>query len=312
MSQTRGLTLVGIYCLGLAVCANAFAEKKAIYNPDADARADIAAAVEKAAKENKHVLIQWGANWCGWCYKLHDFFAEDQKAKALLDAGYVVVLVDTDANRPLLAEMAVEPQGIPYLTVLDAAGKKLVDRETGSLETGSRHDPEKVNPFLKQWQPATETAEESVGTADERVAASVAQAGKEGKSVFVSVGAEWCGWCGKLDELLANEAVAPILRKHFVLLKLDQDKVDGTTAFRAANALDRSKGIPWYAALDNTGKVIATSDAKVDGNTGYPARPEEIDWFIEVLKRSAPDMDAADLARVEAEVRRIGKELLGE
>jgi hypothetical protein len=41
-------------------------------------------------------------------------------------------------------------------------------------------------------------------------------------------------------------------------------------------------------------------------------RPEEIDWFISVLKRSAPDKDAADLARIEAEVRRIAKELLGD
>jgi len=140
----------------------------------------------------------------------------------------------------------------------------------------------------------------------------VAQAGKDDKSVFVYIGADWCGWCHKLDELLANEVIAPVVQKHFIVLKLDQDKVEGTQAFRAANALDRSKGIPWYATLDGTGKVVATSDAKADGNTGYPGRPEEIDWFIGVVKRAAPAMDAAELAKVEAEVRRIGKELLGE
>jgi len=312
MSPKRNLLRAGVVCLSLAVCANAIAQKKAIYDSNADARADIAAAVERAAKENKHVLIQWGANWCGWCHKLHDFFAEDETAMTLLDAGYVMVLVDTDVNKALLEEMAVEPRGIPYLTVLDGAGKKLVDQETGALETGSRHDPDKVNPFLKKWQPAAKASAEAAGTAEEQVAASVAQAGKENKAVFVSVGAEWCGWCTKLDELLANEVIAPVVQKHFVVLKLDQDKVEGTEAFRAANALDRSKGIPWYAALDGTGKVIATSDAKADGNTGYPARPEEIDWFIGVVKRAAPGMDAADLAKVDAEIRRIGKALIGE
>ena len=312
MKSNSRYALAGLVALSILFSTASHAERKAIYNPQADAKADIAAAVERAAKENKHVLIQWGANWCGWCYKLHDFFAEDQNAKALLDAGYVTVLVDTDTNKALLEEMAVEPRGIPYLTVLDGTGKKLVDQDTGSLETGSRHDPEKVNPFLKKWQPAAGASGEASGTADERVAAAVAQAGKGGKSVFVSVGAEWCGWCTKLDELLANDVIAPIVQKHFVVLKLDQDKVEGTQAFRAANALDRSKGIPWYALLDGTGKLVATSDAKVDGNTGYPGRPEEIDWFLSVVKRAAPEMDAAELAKVEAEVRRIGKELLGE
>lgn len=312
MKSSPRYPLIVLVAVAIFLGTASHAEKKAIYDPHADAKADIAAAVERAAKENKHVLIQWGANWCGWCHKLHDFFAQDREAKALLDAGYITVLVDTDTNKALLEEMAVKPQGIPYLTVLDGAGKKLVDQETGALETGSRHAPEKVNPFLKKWQPALGAPGEVSGNADERVAAAVAQADKEGKSVFVSVGAEWCGWCTKLDELLANEVIAPVVQKHFVVLKLDEDKVERTRAFRAANALDRSNGIPWYAALDGTGKVIATSDAKADGNTGYPGRPEEIDWFISVVKRAAPTMDAADLAKVEAEVRRIGKELIGE
>lgn len=311
MKIMRRCATFGLTTAMVLMCFFAQAQKKAIYNPHADAKADIAAAVERAAKENKHVLIQWGANWCGWCHKLHAFFAEDRNAKALLEAGYVTVLVDTDANKALLEEMAVQPRGIPYLTVLDGRGKKLVDQDTGSLETGSAHDSEKVNAFLKQWQPTAERGETS-GSAEEQVAAAVAQADKAGKSVFVSVGADWCGWCHKLDELLANEVIAPVFEKHFVVLKLDQDKVEGAQAFRSAHALERSKGIPWYAALDGSGKVIATSDAKADGNTGYPGRPEEIDWFISVIKRAAPEMDAAALANIEAEVRRIGKELLGE
>lgn len=300
----------GVVGLALLFCVIALAEPKTIYNPDADARADIARALEKAQKANKHVLIQWGANWCGWCHLLHTFFSEDAEAKALLSESYEVVLVDTDVNKALLEEMKVAPKGIPYLTVLDASGKKLVDQETGALESGSRHDPAKVNTFLKQWRPTPTGSPETSATADERVSVAVAQAGKEGKSVFVSVGATWCGWCAKLDELLANATIAPILQQHFVFVKLDEEKDKGTTAFRAANALDRSKGIPWYAALDATGKVIATSDAKVDGNTGYPARDEEIEWFMEVLKRSAPKLDAAALATVEREVRRIGEELI--
>ncbi len=308
MNTKRHLITVLLLSLALASGGTAHGEREAIYKPGADARADIAAAVEKAGKENKRVLIQWGANWCGWCHLLHEFFEDDAEARALLAESYVVVLVDTDTNKALLEEMAVEPQGIPYLTILDGAGKKLVDQETGALETGSRHDPKKVNPFLKKWQPAA--AEESVqGNADEQVAAALKAAVKEGKGVFVSIGAEWCGWCKHLDALLANEIVGPIMRERFVLLKLDQEKVAGTKEFRAGHGSELSGGIPWYAALDATGEVVATSDAKA-GNTGYPAKPEEIAWFMGVIKRAAPGMDPAKAAQLEAEVRRIGQELV--
>ncbi|MFZ4770506.1 MAG: thioredoxin family protein, partial [Ferruginibacter sp.] len=45
----------------------AIAQENKLYNPEADAAKDIAAAIKKAAKEKKYVLIQAGGNWCGWC-----------------------------------------------------------------------------------------------------------------------------------------------------------------------------------------------------------------------------------------------------
>lgn len=305
MKTNRVAVAALVLGFGLLLAPGAHAERKAIYNPDADARADIQAAVAKAAKENKRVLIQWGANWCGWCHLLHQFFEEDAEAKSILAASYIVVLVDTDKNKDLLEEMAVEPRGIPYITILDATGKKLVDQDTGALETGSRHDPEKVNPFLKKWQPGASGGEEN---AESRVAAAVKEAEKDGKAVFVHIGAEWCGWCKRLDALLENDTVGPIMRAHFVVVKLDQDTVADAKAFRAGQGSTLDGGIPWYAALDASGKLVATSDAP-SGNTGYPARPEEIDWFLSVIKRAVPTMDASELGRLEAEVRRIGQEL---
>src|SRR3954469_3660648 len=54
------------------------AAKAAIYDESADARKNIASALAKAKRENQRVLIQWGANWCGWCHMLHDLFASDK------------------------------------------------------------------------------------------------------------------------------------------------------------------------------------------------------------------------------------------
>jgi len=47
-----------------------------------------------AKKENKRVLLQFGANWCGWCNKLHRLFESDPQIAAKLKQACVVALVD--------------------------------------------------------------------------------------------------------------------------------------------------------------------------------------------------------------------------
>lgn len=307
MSVGFGVFRPALLCLGVVACMAAWADSKAIYETNPQARASIAEARERAAQLNKRVLIQWGADWCVWCHRLHAFLADDVEVREILGTGYEMVLVDTDTNRALMEEMGVKPRGLPYLTVLDAAGTTLAAQDTHVYQSASRFDRDKVILFLKQWLPPPKAIAEE--TAETLVAAALKAAVKDGKGVFVSIGAEWCGWCKRLDALLANEIVGPIMRERFVLLKLDQEKVAGTKEFRAGHGSELSGGIPWYAALDATGEVVATSDAKA-GNTGYPAKPEEIDWFMDVIKRSAPGMDPAKAAQLEAEVRRIGQELV--
>lgn len=57
--------------------------------------------------------------------------------------------------------------------------------------------------------------------------------------------------------------------------------------------------------LDANGRLIVDSnrpDPKVKGgsNVGYPAAPEEVDWFVEMLRRGAPALSRQDLASVHA------------
>jgi hypothetical protein len=43
--------------------------------------------------------------------------------------------------------------GLPVLVVLDADGKPLHTQDSGKLEEGDHHSPEKVLTFLKAWMP---------------------------------------------------------------------------------------------------------------------------------------------------------------
>jgi thiol:disulfide interchange protein len=126
-----------------------------IYNPDANAAADIDKALAQASKEHKHVLLQIGGNWCPWCIKLHSLFSTDPTIDSLLKADYVFVLVNySKENRNLsLMRKYGFPQrfGFPVLVVLDANGLRLHTQDSGLLEGGKQHDPQKVLTFLKAW-----------------------------------------------------------------------------------------------------------------------------------------------------------------
>lgn len=131
-----------------------------IYDTQADAAADIETALARAKAENKRVLLDFGANWCVWCHRLHTLFTTNEAVAARLAADYVVVMVDMNARGGKSRNTATNERygnpiqhGLPVLVVLDAAGNLLTTQETGALENGPAHDPAKVLAFLQRWAP---------------------------------------------------------------------------------------------------------------------------------------------------------------
>lgn len=128
----------------------------AIYDEHADGARQVAVALAAARKEHKRVLLQFGANWCIWCHRLHDLLHADKTLHAELDKDYVYVPVDVDEDHNRATDLKYgDPRslGIPALVVLDANGKQLTTKDSSELEEGDHHDPQKVMAFLKQWAP---------------------------------------------------------------------------------------------------------------------------------------------------------------
>lgn len=129
-----------------------------IYNPAADAKADILSAVKKAKAENKQVLLQIGGNWCPWCVKLHKLFHTDAKIDSMLKANYVFVLVNyskENKNLAVLKELDFPQRfGFPALVVINQEGKRIHTQDSGLLESGDGYDPKKIETFLKNWSVA--------------------------------------------------------------------------------------------------------------------------------------------------------------
>jgi thiol:disulfide interchange protein len=134
--------------------------KPPIYDESADAAKQIAEALALAGKDGKRVLLQFGANWCPWCHKLHSLFKTDKDIAAKLKSDYVVVLIDVNKGHNGKVDVKYgHPTrfGIPVLVILDADGKQLTTKDSSELEEGDHHSPEKVMAFLKKWSPSPQT-----------------------------------------------------------------------------------------------------------------------------------------------------------
>jgi thiol:disulfide interchange protein len=129
-----------------------------LYNPAADAKKDLALAVQTAKEQNKHVLVQVGGNWCSWCVKLHGFFESNTGIDSILKADYVLVRINyspENKNPGILASLGYPQRfGFPVLLILDQNGQRLHTQDTGYLELDKGYDPEKVRRFLLGWNVA--------------------------------------------------------------------------------------------------------------------------------------------------------------
>jgi thioredoxin-related protein len=134
-------------------------EKNQPYDEKANPRNDIKAAVDKAKKENKHVLIQFGGNWCPWCIRFHAMVQKDHIMDSLMKADYIWVLANVPREKEkrdynLFKEYNYPNRfGYPVFVILDGNGKELHIQDSGILEhcTEKGYDTTKVVTFLRQW-----------------------------------------------------------------------------------------------------------------------------------------------------------------
>ncbi len=281
--------------------------KKHIYDEKADAEADIAAAVARAKKENKRVLVMYGGNWCGWCYKLHDVFKKNRDVARTLLYEYELVMVDigrTNKHQDIVKAYEAKIKGVPFLTVLDGDGKVVVNQPTEPLEEGGdHHNPDLVQAFLTKHKTEPLSAKTVFNKA-------LASAESQGKMVFMHLGAPWCGWCHKLEAFLDQKEIAAIMNRDFVDLKIDIDRMTGGKDIQAKYQPTSSGGIPWFAILDSKGEVLATSDGE-NGNVGFPVKKYEIAHFIDVLTKTRKNISADDTGKIEAALIESAKKIKG-
>jgi thioredoxin-related protein len=152
----KSILIILSLLIGVIVFAQ---ERSQPYNPNADAKADLKKAIDQAKKENKHVLIQVGGNWCPWCLRFHAMAKGATVIDSIIKKDYVYLLLNyskENKNWDLMEQLGYPNRfGFPVFVILDQDGKELHIQDSGLLEHPDPkvkgYDTTKVVTFLKMW-----------------------------------------------------------------------------------------------------------------------------------------------------------------
>jgi thioredoxin-related protein len=129
-----------------------------LYHPLANAKADITRVIAKAKAEKKHVLIQAGGNWCGWCIEFNRFIHADKQLDSVLNASFVVYHLNfspQNKNYDIFKQYGFPNRfGFPVFLILNAEGQLIHTQNSSYLELGKSYDAKKVKEFFVSWTPA--------------------------------------------------------------------------------------------------------------------------------------------------------------
>ena len=122
------------------------------YDGDADARAAVGEARERARQEGKCLMVTFGANWCPDCRNLHRHLKSDAVGSYTADR-FLFVNVDVgklNQNRDLAEELGVSlRRGIPVAIFFDATGQVIGATNNGELEPARHYTSPQILKFVR-------------------------------------------------------------------------------------------------------------------------------------------------------------------
>lgn len=127
------------------------------YNPTANAKADINAAIQQAKKTGKHVILMTGGNWCSWCLRFNKMIVKDSQLDSAVNANYIFYHLNhskENTNADILAQYGYPQRfGFPVFIVLDGNGNRIHTQNSAYLEEGKSYNKAKIMEFFDNWSP---------------------------------------------------------------------------------------------------------------------------------------------------------------
>jgi thioredoxin-related protein len=129
-----------------------------LYDPTLDGMKQLNTAIAQAKAGGKHVLVQYGGNWCSWCRKFDAFCKADTTLSRIITDDYVAVKLNYSpenkneaANKFLCNPMRF---GFPVFIIIDGKGNIIHIQDSALLEDGPGYNKIKVKGFFENWTAA--------------------------------------------------------------------------------------------------------------------------------------------------------------
>jgi thiol-disulfide isomerase/thioredoxin len=127
-----------------------------VYDEKANADQVVDAAMARAKKNHKLLLLDMGGNWCPDCVVLHNLMLVPSMAK-FMDAHYEVAMVDVgkfDRNPQIGARYGYNTRlkGVPTILVVDSQTNKVINGEqVFALSNAGHQTPQDLADYLARW-----------------------------------------------------------------------------------------------------------------------------------------------------------------
>ena len=124
------------------------------YDLQADAKAEVDAALARAKTSGKRVIVDLGGNWCGDCRVFAGILAVPE-VKSFVDAHFEVVLVNVgryDTNLDIPARWGIDKlKAAPTTLIVSPKGELLNKDDTVALMDARSMTPQAVVDWLAHW-----------------------------------------------------------------------------------------------------------------------------------------------------------------
>ncbi len=166
--------------------------------------------------------------------------------------------------------------------------------------------------FLMLMSVVLTQAQQAPASADEILKEAYQLAAKEKKNVLVMFHASWCGWCHKMDKSINDPVCKKFFYDNYIIRHLVVDEAKDKKNLENPGAAEMKikyngdgQGIPFWLVFDKQGNLLSDSKIRKNGdgpekgdNAGCPATEKEVDFFIDVLKKtSSINKEQSDIIR---------------
>lgn len=264
----------------------------ASYSPPVPLHKDLEDALKMANDAGKQLLVYFYGDWSDDCDKMDEIIGDKYVREALLKHYYIykMDIGHFDEHKGCIFRYKID--SVPTFVTFNHDGTSKSTLSKVVTAAGFKAFLKSSETFIPITHGIMPDLEDALKTANQ-----------SGRQLLVDFYGDWCPWCVKMDEIVADSDVQEAIDKHFYYYKLDVGHFDKHTDCLSQYDVE---SLPQIVAFTPDGSVSSTCKGYKDA--------ESFKMFLAMAEVpvSVPEGIHPDLADALQSAKKAGKTLLVE